>query len=105
MRSMLNASSRILAIETSSRWGSAAIGTCDGILATAELEGPMSHAGQYVALVRDVLRREGWSASSLTDVFVSIGPGSFTGLRIGVTMARTLSWANGARVVAVPTLE
>jgi tRNA threonylcarbamoyladenosine biosynthesis protein TsaB len=38
-------------------------------------------------------------------VFVSIGPGSFTGLRVGVSVARTLAWAVGAKIVAVPTLD
>jgi tRNA threonylcarbamoyl adenosine modification protein YeaZ len=41
----------------------------------------------------------------VTDVFVSIGPGSFTGLRIGVSVARTLAWAIGAKIVAVPTVD
>jgi len=38
-------------------------------------------------------------------VFLSIGPGSFTGLRIAVSIARTLAWSIGARIVAVPTMR
>ena len=55
--------------------------------------------------VKELLAGAGWPADTLTDVFVSIGPGSFTGLRIGVSIARTLAWSVGARIVAVPTME
>jgi tRNA threonylcarbamoyladenosine biosynthesis protein TsaB len=40
----------------------------------------------------------------IDEIFVSIGPGSFTGLRIGITLAKTLAFATGAKIVAVPTV-
>jgi tRNA threonylcarbamoyladenosine biosynthesis protein TsaB len=52
-----------------------------------------------------MLKKQDWPADTITDVFVSVGPGSFTGLRVGVTVARTLAWSIGARVVAVPTVD
>jgi tRNA threonylcarbamoyladenosine biosynthesis protein TsaB len=55
--------------------------------------------------VEQMLSRQGWQANSLTDVFVSIGPGSFTGLRIGVSIARTLAWSTGVRVQPVSTFD
>jgi tRNA threonylcarbamoyladenosine biosynthesis protein TsaB len=102
---MLESSARILAIETSSRWGSAAVGSLAGPVATGELPEPMSHARDFAALVQNLLERVHWPAASLTHVFVSVGPGSFTGLRIGVTLARTLAWPLSVRIVAVPTLD
>lgn len=96
---------RILALETSGRTGSVAVGTGDGVLATATLSATMKHAAELIPTVQRLLKRSGWATDELTEVFVSIGPGSFTGLRIAVTVARTLAWSTGARVVAVPTLD
>jgi len=94
----------ILTIETSSRTGSTVLATEDGIVASAQLIGQMRHAGELMPNVNTLLKQQGWQADSLTDVFISIGPGSFTGLRIAVTVARTLAWSIGAKIVAVPTV-
>lgn len=96
---------RILAIETSGRMGSVALGVDDRVVASAALSGDMRHAGELIPCVDTLLTQTKWQCDSLTDVFVSIGPGSFTGLRLGVTLARTLAWSVGARVVAVPTVD
>lgn len=96
---------RILAIETSSRTGSAALATETAVLASARLSGQMRHAGEFMPTVNMLLKKQGWPADTLTDVFVSIGPGSFTGLRIAVSVARTLAWSIGVRIVAVPTVD
>lgn len=102
---MFDAAARILIIETSSRWGSSALATSQGVIASRGLSAPMRHSAEYVATVDALLRDQGWPPSSLTDVFVSVGPGSFTGLRIGISMARTMGWSLGVRLVAVPTLD
>jgi len=96
---------RILVIETSSRQGSTALATERGVVATVTLPGRMRHAGELLPAVERMLTERGWRPDSLTDVLVSIGPGSFTGLRVGVTVARTLGWSLGLRIVAVPTLH
>jgi len=96
---------RILAIETSGRMGSAVLGTEDGVMALARLSGEMKHAAELLPAIGHMLEAQGWPADGITDVFVSIGPGSFTGLRIGVTLARTLGWSIEARIVAVPTVD
>ena len=75
------------------------------VLAVATLSGDTRHASDLMPVMEELLRHEGWAADSITEVFVSIGPGSFTGLRVGVTIARTLGWSVGARIVAVPTLD
>ncbi|UCD29837.1 MAG: tRNA (adenosine(37)-N6)-threonylcarbamoyltransferase complex dimerization subunit type 1 TsaB [Planctomycetota bacterium] len=98
-------SRRILAIETSGRMGSVALGADKKIVGSSELSGTMQHAAELMPTVDRLLKKQGWPANSITDVFVSIGPGSFTGLRIGVTVARTLAWSIGARIVAVPTVD
>ena len=95
----------ILVLETSSRQGGAALATGEGIVASARLPGLMRHAGELLPAIEAMLGQHGWPADSVTDVFLSIGPGSFTGLRVGVTVARTFAWSVGVKIVAVPTLD
>lgn len=80
-------------------------GAAVGIVSAGQLSGEMQHASELMPLVDRLLNEQGWPADSITDVLVSIGPGSFTGLRLGVTVARTLAWSIGARLVAVPTVD
>jgi tRNA threonylcarbamoyladenosine biosynthesis protein TsaB len=62
-----------------------------------------SHAGLLPVLVREVLTHEPLARGDA--LAVSIGPGSFTGLRIGLSFAKGLAFACGLRVVGVPTLD
>ncbi len=96
---------RILVIETSSRVGSVALATEGGVVSAERLPGRMRHAGELMPAVDSMLRQARWPANTLTDIYLSIGPGSFTGLRIAVTVARTLAWSIGTRIVAVPTVD
>ena len=73
------------------------------------LEQPLasgSRSAQSLAPGIDALLAEvGWSISQIDLVAVTQGPGSFTGLRIGVTTAKALAYAGGAKVMGVNTLE
>lgn len=55
-------------------------------------------------LIDEVCRQNSIQPRDITVIAVSIGPGSFTGLRIGVTLAKTMAFATGAKLIAVPTL-
>jgi tRNA threonylcarbamoyladenosine biosynthesis protein TsaB len=98
----------ILAIETSGRYGSVA--TLDGETSQARLIrqsalGDGQRTAQALApALRELLRAAGWSPQSLDLIAVAVGPGSFTGLRIGVTTAKTLAYAVGAQVLGINTL-
>jgi tRNA threonylcarbamoyladenosine biosynthesis protein TsaB len=102
---MINPNARILALETSGQTGSVALGTPDGVVAAERLPVDMRHAGELMPALQRLCQQQAWPADSITDVFLSIGPGSFTGLRIAVSIARTLAWSIGARIVAVPTMH
>ncbi|NLX59259.1 MAG: tRNA (adenosine(37)-N6)-threonylcarbamoyltransferase complex dimerization subunit type 1 TsaB [Phycisphaerae bacterium] len=97
---------RLVALETSGRVGSIAL-TDDGCVAAERtLAEGMRHGREIVPLVAATVAAVGWSPRDVDVLALSIGPGSFTGLRIGVTIART--WASqqpSLAVVAVPTLE
>jgi tRNA threonylcarbamoyladenosine biosynthesis protein TsaB len=55
--------------------------------------------------LKQLLEKQGCSAKEVAAVAVAVGPGSFTGLRVGVTTAKAFAWAVGAAVVAVDTLD
>jgi tRNA threonylcarbamoyladenosine biosynthesis protein TsaB len=96
----------ILGIETSGPRGSIALCRDDECLAQVELESaPRRHAQTLVSQIGDTLRQLGLKIAELDAVAVSVGPGSFTGLRVGVVCAKTLAYANGCRLAAVDTLE
>lgn len=63
------------------------------------------HATRLLALVDEVLGRAGTELRAVGRIGVGVGPGSFTGLRIGVATARALAQAHGAELVGVSTLE
>jgi len=98
-------SSLALAIETSSALGSVALGRGQEILDVRRFSKPRAHALEFAPAIQSLCDEHGVSPSQVAAVFVSAGPGSFTGLRIGITAARTLALAVGAKVVAIPTLE
>jgi tRNA threonylcarbamoyladenosine biosynthesis protein TsaB len=97
---------RILAIETSTMLGGAAVVDSDaGVLAEVRVNVKAAHSGRLMAQVDSVLRQAGLSPSGLDALAVATGPGSFTGLRIGLGTAKGMAFATGLPLVAVPTLE
>lgn len=94
-----------LAIETSARLGSVAVGRGRDIIAVASFRAELAHAKELLLTIDRLCRDAGIAPTAIGQVFVSGGPGSFTGLRVGITAARTLAWAGGARIVRVPTLD
>jgi tRNA threonylcarbamoyladenosine biosynthesis protein TsaB len=75
------------------------------ILAEATERTPQAHASSLPSLVTRVLADAGAGVRDLNAIAVSIGPGSFTGLRIGLGFAKGLVLARGLTLVGVPTLE
>jgi tRNA threonylcarbamoyl adenosine modification protein YeaZ len=96
---------RYLAIETSSPRLSLAIGDKARVLATFHGSQDWRHAESLFEGIGKLLRQKRWSLQSLTGVAVCIGPGSFTGIRIGLAAARALGQALRIPVVGVSALE
>jgi len=95
----------ILAVETSGRAGSAAIAIGEQILAEAAFSGPMRHSAEIFPTVSALLKDLGRKPKEIEHIYISVGPGSFTGLRIAVTIAKTFNLANNAKIVPVDTLD
>ncbi len=94
-----------LAFETSSACGEIALGQGPEVLQTIVFTGPRKHASEFLPAIDTLCKNASIKPSDIASVFVSIGPGSFTGLRIGVTAARFVAFATGATIAAVPTLD
>jgi tRNA threonylcarbamoyladenosine biosynthesis protein TsaB len=95
----------VLAIDGGSPVSSVALARADDVLAEAALERAAGSAESLLALVDQVLERAGVEAAELGDVCALRGPGSFTGLRIGLATALGLHQALGLRATAMPTLH
>ena len=98
----------VVALELSGRQGSVAIGRGGRVLVERTFEHGLRHAAGVVPLVEASLREQGLSTSDVGGVAVSGGPGSFTGLRISITLAKTWRMAADMRgtpleLVLVPT--
>jgi len=94
---------RILAVETATRACSAALrwdGECEEAL---RLE-PNRHAEILIPMVHDLLTRRGCGYEALDALAFGSGPGSFTGLRIGIAVTQGLAFGSGHPVVAVSSL-
>ena len=100
---------RILAIETSGRYGSLAIlsGETDAshLVSQIALGGGERTAQTLAPAMQRLLKEANWAPSAVELVAVAVGPGSFTGLRIGVTTAKAFAYAVGAEVVGINTLD
>ena len=96
---------KILAIETTGKYGSASVIGDDGRVFSASSSEEMNHLKGMMTLTDEAIREAGIEKSELTHVAASVGPGSFTGIRIGVTVARVMSQMLGIPCIAVPTLQ
>jgi len=101
--------SRVLALDTSSWWGGLALleGSADAsvqVLAEVGFHVPASHAVHLMPRVEWLLNQSGWTKSSV-DAYVAVrGPGSFTGIRVGLGTAHGLALAAGRPVIGVGSL-
>ena len=96
---------RILSIETSTSICSVAIHEQGELLALAEIKEPGAHAEKLLGLVDEVFEKAGLSFGDLDAVAVSQGPGSYTGLRIGVSTAKGIAYALEIPLIGINTLQ
>jgi len=93
-----------IAIETSCRAGGVALGVGEKLCGAAGFDAFGRHAVQLISHLDKLLHSAGLQPANVAQIYVSAGPGSFTGLRVGITVARTLTqMLPKARCVAVPT--
>ncbi len=95
----------ILGIETSTKTGSVAIISRDRLICQYTLSIDITHSERLMATVDRVLKDARMSLKDIEGFAISIGPGSFTGLRVGIATVKGLAFATDLPVAAVPTLK
>ena len=95
----------LLSIDTSSRYGGAALSGDDGQVVEARMwRSTANHTAQLVPAVTELLSARGIRAAGLSGVAVALGPGPFSALRVGVSVAKGLAMAGGFPIVGADTL-
>ena len=95
----------ILALDTATMVSSVAIASPDKLLAEVTLQTKLTHSEVLMPHVQQVLAMTNIKKTELDAIAVSVGPGSFTGLRIGLAAAKSMAYALGIPIVGVSTLE
>lgn len=95
----------ILGVETATSQVGCALGDFDRILGSAHTLGPRRHAETLAPQIQFVCKAAGLSLKQVAAVAVDIGPGLFTGLRVGIASAVSIAAALNVPVVAVPSLD
>ena len=96
---------KLLGVETSSPIFSVAVSDGPKILAYLQVDGQGRPSSLLTDLIEQALKEAGVALPELNGLAISIGPGSFTGLRIGVMTVKTLAWALKKPVLPVSSLE
>ena len=96
---------RIILIETSTALCSTALAENGTIVSYRESSAPKAHASLTAVFIQEMLAEKGLTIADCDAVCVSMGPGSYTGLRVGVSTAKGLCFGSGKPLLAVGTLD
>ncbi len=97
--------SLILAIETATSVCSVALARDGNLLSIREVTTPNAHSSVLTVLIEELFHEAILRYANLDAIAVSMGPGSYTGLRIGVAAAKGLCYGLDKPLIAVPTLQ
>lgn len=93
----------ILCLETATSICSVALCSNSGVISMRESHDNKSHASSLTLFIEDLLKQENMSVKDLEAIAVSKGPGSYTGLRIGVSVAKGMAYAVSIPVIGIET--
>jgi tRNA threonylcarbamoyladenosine biosynthesis protein TsaB len=94
----------LLAIDTATDQASVALGVPDAEPLEENIPGARRHAAALLPMIQSLLRRAGASLDDVSGIVLSDGPGSFTGLRVGASVAKALAHARGLPLWVAPSL-
>lgn len=96
---------KILALETSAVAASVAVCEDENLIAQNFQRTGLTHSATLMPMVESMLKNTGMQLKEIDVIAVASGPGSFTGLRIGVSTAKGLAWAENKPCASISTLE
>src|SRR5688572_26806657 len=96
---------RVLAVDTSTMAGGVALLEDDRVVGESLLDVRTTHSERLMLAIDRALTDAGWRPASVDGLAVAIGPGSFTGLRIGLAAVKGLALALACPIAGVPTLD
>jgi tRNA threonylcarbamoyladenosine biosynthesis protein TsaB len=95
----------VLGIETSTPWASVTIGSEQGIIGSSLISRGASHGSFLLPAVEFLMGQTGLTYRNFSAVAVGLGPGLYTGMRVGVATAKTLAQSLSVPIVGVPSLD
>ncbi len=96
---------RVLGIDTSTTFGSIGLIEEGRVVAECLLDAPITHSERLLTAIEGILQQSRRAVWEVDGWAVSLGPGSFTGLRIGLSTAKGLAYATGKPILGIPTLD
>jgi len=96
---------KILSIESASVTASCAVAEDENILGEYTLRHKKTHSEKLMPLIEDLMRELKLKIDDINYIAVSRGPGSYTGLRIGAAIAKSIAFAAGIEIIGVPTMK
>ncbi len=95
----------ILGIETATETAGCAIGGHEGVISSTHCSSPRQHAENLTPAIEFICKQAGMSLSEIRTVAVDVGPGLFTGLRVGLATAKAIAFALRVPMVGVSSLD
>jgi len=92
---------KILGIETSGKIGSLALVEDGRIIADSTIDIALSHSSRLIPILDSILREAGWNIGDLDGVGVGLGPGSFTGIRVGLAAGQGIAFGTGIPLTGI----
>lgn len=96
---------KVLAIESASVTASCAVSDDDTVIGEFSLSHKKTHSEKLMPLIESLINELGLKLQNIDVIAISEGPGSYTGLRIGAAIAKSLAYAEGIHIANVPTMK
>jgi len=96
---------KILGIETSVKIGSLALIEGEDLVARSDIDTQMNHSARLIPVLNELLQTAGWRIEDLDGVGVGLGPGSFTGLRVGLAAGEGIAFGASIPLAGVGSFQ